>query len=360
MDRILRIMPVVVALPLLASTAAWSWPATSATPREMAAGQVALPLPSVDADQDRSIPLEQAAQQAARQTRRGFELAGRGAYFAARSEFLGALRLVAEALDAQRQTNGYSQALASAMTALKEAEDFVPEGSRLETGVDVSSLAAAHATPVLKNSCGQVSPMAAMRDYLTYAQQQLAAAAGREVAGSMALHGLGKLHAALAEKRLTLVVAPESKAVAFYQAALTVFPENYMASNDLGVLLARGGRMDDARAMLEHSVAARPQSENWRNLAVVYRQLGHTVQGERAAVESARWGAIEASRRQSLVGAARDRAQWLDPATFAQTPHMNLAPAPLRATETETAGRPASTAPTQAQRLQWRSSAHQR
>ena len=59
----------------------------------------------------------------------------------------------------------------------------------------------------------------------------------------MALHALGKLHAALAQKKGSLVVAPESKAMVFYQAALLVYPNNYMAANDLGVLLAQCGQL---------------------------------------------------------------------------------------------------------------------
>ena len=62
------------------------------------------PLATAEPNQSRSEQLEQVAQQADRQTRHGFELAGRGAYFAARSEFIGALRLVAEGLDTEQKT----------------------------------------------------------------------------------------------------------------------------------------------------------------------------------------------------------------------------------------------------------------
>jgi len=50
----------------------------------------ASPLATAQKDEDRSVQLEQVAQQADRRTRHGCELAGRGAYFAARSEFTGA------------------------------------------------------------------------------------------------------------------------------------------------------------------------------------------------------------------------------------------------------------------------------
>ena len=129
--------------------------------------------------------------------------------------------------------------------------------------------------------------MTALKCYFTFAQEQFAAAAGREVAGSMALHALGKLHAALAQKKGTPIVAPESKAMVFYQAALLVYPKNYMAANDLGVLLAQCGNYADARAMLEHSLSLCRQSTSWQNLAVVYRQLGQTALAERAGQQAA-------------------------------------------------------------------------
>ena len=83
--------------------------------------------------------------------------------------------------------------------------------------------------------------MSALRCYFTFAQEQLAAAVRHEVAGSMALHALGKLHAAYARHKTIRVGAAEPKAMTFYQAALLVFPRNHMAANDLGVLLAQAG-----------------------------------------------------------------------------------------------------------------------
>ena len=55
----------------------------------------------------------------------------------------------------------------------------------------------------------------------------------------MALRSLGKLHAAMAEKGSSEMALPEAKAITFFQAALLVCPRNYLAANDLGVLLAQ-------------------------------------------------------------------------------------------------------------------------
>ena len=126
-------------------------PAKSASPLKIAA-----------ADSQRSEQLEQIARQADRQTRHGFELAGRGAYFAARLEFLGALKLVAEGLDTQQKTGVHGRALTAALTALKEADDFLPGGSRLEADLDLPRIIAAHVTPVLKNETANVTAMTAL------------------------------------------------------------------------------------------------------------------------------------------------------------------------------------------------------
>jgi hypothetical protein len=60
----------------------------------------------------RSRDLEMIARQADAHTKYGFELAGKGAYFSARSEFVMALRLVAQGLDAEYRTKAHSRTLA--------------------------------------------------------------------------------------------------------------------------------------------------------------------------------------------------------------------------------------------------------
>jgi polysaccharide export outer membrane protein len=279
----------------------------------------ASPLKIVEPANDRSDQVEQVARQADEQTRHGFELASRGACFAARSEFIGALRLVAEGLDTQQKTDMHGRALATALTAMKEAEDFLPNGSRLEADLDLPGIIAAHATPVLKTDAGRVTSMTALKCYFTFAQEQLATAAGREVAGSMALQALGKLHNSLAHKKNNLVAAAEPKAMVFYQAALLVYPQNYMAANDLGVLLAQNGNAVAARTMLEHSLALSRHSTTCQNLAVVYGQMGQPALAARASQQAAMLQQAELEQRKRSLGTTSVVVQWLDPQTFAQT-----------------------------------------
>ncbi len=72
----------------------------------------------LDEARPRSEQLEGIARQSDRHVRHGFELAGKGAYFAARAEFVAALRLLAQGLDAEHQTKVHSQALSAALTAM--------------------------------------------------------------------------------------------------------------------------------------------------------------------------------------------------------------------------------------------------
>jgi tetratricopeptide (TPR) repeat protein len=229
--------------------------------------------------------------------------------------------LVAQGLDGEHQTTAHSRALAAALTALKEAEDFLPASAPLEANVDLPATIAGHRTPVLQGTRDQrLTPPLAMQSYLTFAQEQLAIAAGREVAGSMALCCLGKLHAALARQQTDLLRAPGPKAVTFYQAALLVDPRNHLASHELGVLLAQAGRYEAARAVLEHAVAILPQWESWHSLAKVYRLLGQGPQA-RWADEQA-MAVQQAARGQPNALATTPAAQvrWVAPNVLAKVP----------------------------------------
>jgi uncharacterized protein HemY len=99
----------------------------------------------------------------------------------------------------------------------------------------------------------------------------------------------------------------------FYQAALAVDPGNFLAANELGVLLARYGQWQDARRALLASLSIQPHAEGWHNLAIVHRRLGE--------IELAR---LAENERQLLVGkpgprkpAGGPEIQWHEPQQFA-------------------------------------------
>jgi len=266
----------------------------------------------------RSQSLELAAREADQYTQRGFELASHGAYFAARAQFIQALRLLAQALDTDRHTAEHSRALADGLTAMREAQDFLPSGSRLEADLDIPGIVAGHRTPVLKNASVRcMTPQAALQSYFTFAQTQLGIAGGGELAASMACYGLGKLHHAAAGQQPEATGAALPKSVAFLQASILIHRYNYMASNELGTLLARAGRYEDARTALEHSVSIQSTTTGWNNLAAVYQRTG-----QRDAAQKASWRAGSLAQQESARGSAQGTSmrvvQWIEPAQFAQ------------------------------------------
>jgi tetratricopeptide (TPR) repeat protein len=275
-----------------------------------------------NAPPSRSEQLESIAKQADAHIYHGFELANRNASFAARSEFIAALRLIAQGLDTENRTTTHSRALSAGLTAIKEADDFIPSGTKLEAELDLAVIIGSHRTPVLKNASADADdlrPMTAVKCYFTFAQEQMAAAAGHEVAGSMALRALGKLHATLARQRSLEVKLTEPKAMVYFQSALLVFPQNYMASNDLGVLLAQCGNYAEAKRTLEHSVSIYRSAENLNNLATVYRQLGQTGLAATTQQQADLARNIQMARLKNRQASADGSVQWVSPPVLAQT-----------------------------------------
>ena len=256
------------------------------------------------------------AEQADGHIRQGMILGGRAAYFSARAEFLQALRLISQAYDAQQGTARHGRALAAGLRALREADDFVPRGFDVEADLDLRIPLAAHLTPVLKDvAAADLTVRYAVRQYMTFAQEQLAYAAGHEPAGSVALYGLARVYAALAEQDPARYVAVDPKMVSLYYAAVLVHPENHLAANELGVLLARHGFYATAEAYFERSLAIAPSVIGWRNLATLRDRMG---QHETAAAARNQAAAAAADARGGQTIGAQSNVRWVDPERFAQ------------------------------------------
>lgn len=287
--------------------------------------------------------LEMVARRADGHTMAGFELAGRRAYMSAQAEFLQALRMIAESLDIHHGTDRHSKALVAGMRALEESDEFMPTGRGLEGELDVRVLSQGHRSPVLTaEEAHGMAPLEARQRYYAYAQEQLAAAGAGETSASMALHGLGKLLTALAQAPDSPVLAPEPKAMVLQQAALLVDGRNALAANELGVLLARAGRYEQAREVLLHSARLLPQPTTWHNLAVVHFQLGEQDLGQLAQLESK---AAEEHARQLAARrgvSINPHVQWLGPEEFAKTTATDMgAPGQPAVAPTSTAQQPA-------------------
>jgi tetratricopeptide (TPR) repeat protein len=263
---------------------------------------------------------------------RGYNLAQRGAFFAARTEFIQVLRRVAQAKDAGFDTDAHARALAAGLRALDEADDFVPQGAQLEAEMDVRVVASSHRTPVVRDYPEEVLPQEAVVLYHEYAQQELSHATSGEQAGSMALYGLGKVYARLAERRDNDVQCTRG-AMTMYSAALDACPDNHMAANELGVLLCRTGHAAEAVPRFQHTIDLAPNATAYHNLAVAQQKLGLAGQAAANEQESQRLAAQERS-----VGAMSRRAgvNWISPAEMARVTQP--------ASETQTASGPTTAA----------------
>jgi tetratricopeptide (TPR) repeat protein len=223
---------------------------------------------------------------------RGYDLAQRGALYAAQTEFVQVLRRIAQAQDAAAGSDEHSQALAIGLRALDEAEDFVPAGIQVEAELDVKIVASSHRTPALREQTEKVPPQRAVALYHEYAQVQLGRAVGGEQAGSMALHGLGKIFALLAARNDDDTLLTQ-RATAMYWAALAARTDNHLAANELGVILCRSGRSAESVPLFQRTIDAEPSALAYHNLAVAQRKLGQHAQAAANELESQRLAAWE-------------------------------------------------------------------
>jgi tetratricopeptide (TPR) repeat protein len=274
---------------------------------------------------------------------RGFDLAQRGALFAAQTEFIQVLRRVAQAKDTASRSDEHSHALAAGLRALDEAEDFVPKGIQLEADLNLRVVTSSHRTPVLRDYPQELLAHQAAALYVSFAEAQLARAATGDQAGSMALHGLGKIYARLAERNDDDVQLTQ-RASAMYSAALAARPDNHLAANELGVLLCRSGRAADAATLFEREIDAAPSALAYHNLAVAQQKLGMHGQAAANERESQRLAAWERS-----TGAVSQRAgvQWVTPADMsrvAQPAPLTPASSNFSATSPDTGTQPPQTA----------------
>ncbi len=299
---------------------------------ETRAAQTAIPPhPPVAAPSDSHQPEAMRAvnRQVEQMIRRGYHLAERGALYSGRAEFVQALSTIAQALDLQAGGRNHTEALSAGLTALEEAEDFIPSGAGLETDLDLPTLIRAHRTPVCRGTdTDHLLPVTVLQQYYTYAQEQLALAAGAQESASMAMLGLGKTYSTLAvEKSLPASIA-EPKAMVFHWAALSAHGGNFLAANELAVLEARWGQLATARSLLRYSLTILPHSAVWRNLATVHQRLGEIKLAELATreadVAAHREADVKPGNAAGIVPSSD--VEWLDTKTFASTSRSEIDP----------------------------------
>ncbi|MEM6331473.1 MAG: hypothetical protein AAF790_14675, partial [Planctomycetota bacterium] len=255
------------------------------------------------------------AQLVAPDVREAFMLGRHGALYAAKSRFVAVLGKVARAKDAEQATDRHTADLRAGLMAIEEAVQFTSPRGLVEARLDVEQVAASHATPLYHSDDGGggdratrwVLPSEAIARYHRYAQHKLAAAVQGDQGGSMALHGLGKTYARLAE--IDEAPLAERTSLTMYRSAVGAHPGNFLAANELGVGLARGGHYAAARDTLERAIASGAGSTTYRNLAVVQQGLG---QPQLAAAATARAEQLAARERAAGEFSRQQGVQWVD------------------------------------------------
>lgn len=284
------------------------------------------PAQSMVSDRAERRSLEMIAPQAKAHNEYAMKLAECGAVQSAQAEFITALSMIADALDADTNnaTRAHARAVQAGLTAIKETQDFVPDDSPHDVEINLSQLTSIHKTPVLRNvDTSRISRAIALQQYHSYATQQLAFAGGQSAIASMSLYGLGRAESVTiaGSGRRNRLSAPN--AMALYQAALLVDPHNFMASNELGVLMARYGDLEGAAAHLLRSVSLKPQVETWHNLAAVYRSMGQLEKSQQAEREREKMLTEARSRGAAAENpsemASNPTLQWVDVDTFSAT-----------------------------------------
>jgi hypothetical protein len=241
-------------------------------------------------------------------------LANRGAVYSARAQLIVSLRLVAQALDAESQSSQYSEALSQGLKALDEAANFAPAGAQLEADLDIRQIIETHSTPVLHGTSEQPpTPLRALQAYHAFAEERMAVACGCEAVASEVLMVLAKIQPRLIAHDRDAASLAGPRAMSMYQAALIVDPNNYLAANELAVLFATFGQLEDARDLLTHCIRLDPANPvGWKNLSEVHQRIGEPELA-RAALEEWR---LACQQQELDTGPRQPAVEWVEPSMF--------------------------------------------
>lgn len=251
---------------------------------------------------------------------KGFDLARRGALYSAQAEFTRSLQVIGHARDEIFGTTQHHTAIVAALTALEEVDDFQKSQAAIKETV------AKHRTIALKHrDVSGLTSVTATRIYCSYAQDRLLRGCGKLPAAARALYGLGNIELAISRESGGNARLGSPKAMAMFEAALRIDPENHKAANALGILLARYGQYPLAVRFLQRSVRSHPTMEGWQCLAEAYEALGESQLAQQASSQ------CESMRQQKRPGQmsiqpAGINIRWVDQATFVANSPPDLSP----------------------------------
>ncbi|HVT28168.1 MAG TPA: hypothetical protein VHE81_09140, partial [Lacipirellulaceae bacterium] len=217
-----------------------------------------------------------------RQLGYGFNLAQRGALYSSNSEFRAVIGLCALELDSRTGGTAHRDALREGFIALEEADDFGGEQLDWHESSDVRHVAADHVTSVLNGETRPVDAIEAVQRYYAFAQARLTASCKELPGASLAFYGLARTYV---EPGMHTAHAA-AKAVLLHRVALEIAPQNVLARNELGVLLAQHGQFAESEQLFRQCIATSPRPESWQNLSVVYAHEGDLTDSRAALAAS--------------------------------------------------------------------------
>jgi tetratricopeptide (TPR) repeat protein len=261
------------------------------------------------------------------------DLAARGAVHAAESEFREVLTDFANANDVQTGTGEHLQRLSAGWLALHEAEDFYRLMSSLNPTHDLARVIETHRTTVLSSAApDRLTPPIAVQAYHAFARRSFvqalsdsggatgATSGGRAGLAADGLYGLARIqHSLVASSRNRPDSAATANSITLLQAALAIAPRHAESANELGVLMARLGRNEEASQLFEQALAVKPSAELWHNYAAVLSQLGKESEATAARQQHERLQAA-ATRSGTTRGTAANAPdiRWVSLEEFAE------------------------------------------
>jgi predicted Zn-dependent protease len=143
---------------------------------------------------------------------------------------------------------------------------------------------------------------------------------------SLAFYGLGRTIVLPG----TRIAHSSGKAALYQRVALGIAPQNLLAANELGVLLAQHGQLQDAERIFQQCVATDATPQTWRNLAVVYARQGNEqasrsalAAGEALAAEKQRHAATQIAATMPVLESTAEKTDEEKPGFFSKlTPKL--------------------------------------
>src|SRR6202008_1094160 len=167
-----------------------------------------------------------------------FDLAQRGATYSANNEFKAVLGLCALELDARNGGTSRRDALREGLVALDEADELASQSIEWQRPEGLGRGKGSHTPPVLKGEAQPaVDSVQAAQMYYAYAEDRFAEACDGMPGAALAYYGLARTYV-LPGTRYTHAAG---KSAMLQRVALKIAPQNVLAKNELGVLMAQHG-----------------------------------------------------------------------------------------------------------------------